>query len=158
MDYHRDIAPLRSFHFGGDEVPKGAWEKSPACTTLRSGHTELKTASAMKRHFIEKLARIASKYETSLQGWEDAFYVDGKMVQREGFKIPSVVAHHWQNRWGEQDKVHRCNELANGDYSVSFFLLQKKDGSSVWQNVYTFCAHYAYAKINSIQNMHSQVA
>ena len=28
---HADIQPLKIFHFGGDEVPEGAWEKSPAC-------------------------------------------------------------------------------------------------------------------------------
>ncbi len=73
----------------------------------------------MKQHFIEKLARIAAKYGTNLQGWEDAFYVDGVMAPRNLFKVPFVLAHHWQNKWGDRDKVHRCYELANGDYAVS---------------------------------------
>ena len=28
---HKDIQPLNMYHFGGDEVPHTAWEKSPMC-------------------------------------------------------------------------------------------------------------------------------
>ena len=115
-DYHRDIAPLRSFHFGGDEVPKGAWEKSPACKKHLVEQDKKISASALKQLFIEKVSQIATKYELSLQGWEDAFYVEDKMVSRESFKVQHVVAHHWQNKG--RNKFYRCHELANGDYEV----------------------------------------
>lgn len=31
---HLGIQPLKIFHFGGDEVAKGAWTKSPACAKM----------------------------------------------------------------------------------------------------------------------------
>ena len=32
--YRRAGVPLTSIHLGGDEVPQGVWEKSPACERL----------------------------------------------------------------------------------------------------------------------------
>lgn len=32
--YHKDIMPLKIYHFGGDEVASGAWENSTACEDL----------------------------------------------------------------------------------------------------------------------------
>ena len=31
VELHRDIQPLKTYHFGGDEVAKGAWENSTKC-------------------------------------------------------------------------------------------------------------------------------
>ena len=31
VDLHKDIQPLKVYHFGGDEVAKGAWENSSRC-------------------------------------------------------------------------------------------------------------------------------
>lgn len=31
---HLGIQPLKIFHFGGDEVAKGAWTKSPVCAKM----------------------------------------------------------------------------------------------------------------------------
>ncbi len=37
MMLHADIQPLAAFHFGGDEVPSGAWQQSPACEKFKVG-------------------------------------------------------------------------------------------------------------------------
>lgn len=35
-EMHKDIQPLTTYHFGGDEVSNGAWENSSACINLKA--------------------------------------------------------------------------------------------------------------------------
>ena len=51
---HGTINPLRTFHFGGDEVAKGAWVNSTFCQAL------LKTVTSLKEYFTQKVARLAA--------------------------------------------------------------------------------------------------
>ena len=44
--YRRAGVPLATIHLGGDEVPKGAWEKSPACQRLEIGTNSPYSAAA----------------------------------------------------------------------------------------------------------------
>ena len=93
IELHRDVQPLKSFHFGGDEVPLGVWEASPMCCKyLKENHPELDESrtvlrhAALKRLFFGKLAAIADKRDLMIHGWEDAFYEDelttGKSVNQ----------------------------------------------------------------------------
>ena len=44
---HEDIQPLKVFHFGGDEVPHGAWVGSPECSDFNMTAEELKVDCAV---------------------------------------------------------------------------------------------------------------
>ena len=50
----QDICPLKTFHFGGDEVPYEAWEDSPACQSLvESG--EVSAFKHLMEYFVVKV-------------------------------------------------------------------------------------------------------
>jgi hexosaminidase len=41
--YKEAGVPLKSIHFGGDEVPEHVWEKSPAYLSFKDSHPEIKS-------------------------------------------------------------------------------------------------------------------
>ena len=69
---HHDIQPPTVFHFGGDEVPKGTWRKSPACEkiakilnfTYKSDQTQKK----IKRILLNKNIKYYDRNEPSFGG------------------------------------------------------------------------------------------
>ena len=60
-ELHRTIQPLRMFHFGGDEVAKGAWVGSPACAKLRNDNPELAGPKDWKRYFVHRVSNITTR-------------------------------------------------------------------------------------------------
>ena len=54
QDMHKDICPLRMFHFGGDEVPYEAWEDSPACQALIDSG-EVESFKDLMEYFVVKV-------------------------------------------------------------------------------------------------------
>jgi len=60
--------PLDILHIGGDEVPKGAWTKSPMVDTLMKDHPEIKHFKNMHVYFTgEPLKSLVPK----VSGWQD---------------------------------------------------------------------------------------
>ena len=57
-------------HIGVDEVPRGAWMKSPACKVLMEKHN-LKTTEELQFFFINKIQKIVAKYGCKTAGWEE---------------------------------------------------------------------------------------
>lgn len=54
-EMHKDISPLRIFHFGGDEVPYRAWENSSACLELvKSG--KVRSLKDLMQYFVTKVS------------------------------------------------------------------------------------------------------
>ena len=47
-----DIQPLKIFHFGGDEIPHGAWEGSPICEDYLGHPVSPEDATALKQEFV----------------------------------------------------------------------------------------------------------
>jgi len=37
-ELHKDVQPLKTFHFGGDEVASGAWDGLGACKSVVTSH------------------------------------------------------------------------------------------------------------------------
>ncbi|XP_029179488.2 beta-hexosaminidase-like [Acropora millepora] len=72
---HRDIQPLKLFHFGGDEVPLGVWIDSPACKnmTQKLERNKPMVRQSLMIHFVKKLSTIAKKHNVEIAGWSDAF-------------------------------------------------------------------------------------
>ncbi|CAG5118366.1 unnamed protein product, partial [Candidula unifasciata] len=110
---HRDISPLRIFHFGGDEVPTGTWEKSPVCTRLRqSGIT-----SDLKKYMVEQIANMTSLFGLDLAAWEDGVMSNTKPMRRELFPNRQVYVYAWNNVW-EWGTMRRAYDFANSDFKV----------------------------------------
>ena len=58
-------------HVGSDEIPAGAWEKSPACAKLKK-ESNLESIADMQGYFLLKLQEILAENKTKLAAWDEA--------------------------------------------------------------------------------------
>ena len=114
-DIHSSIQPLKTFHFGGDEVPTGAWLNSTACKDLSGSVDDL------KEMFVLKVADIVGEAGLDLGGWEDGFTThSGSSVvpmDRDAFPVQNVYGYFWNNIW-EWGNGERAYVMANANYTV----------------------------------------
>jgi hexosaminidase len=110
---------LTTFHMGGDEVGKGAWEQSPACKALfTKGEKGISGVADLKPYFVSNIAAITHARGLNLAGWEDGLMYDpANTFNRKQFPNDKVYAHAWDNiwEWGVADRAYR---LANAGYQV----------------------------------------
>lgn len=62
--------PLHSLHVGGDELPRGVWERSPACQALMQ-RLKLDSTAALWDHFYERVDAILRRHGLVASGWEE---------------------------------------------------------------------------------------
>ncbi len=62
------VAP-GAVHIGGDELPAGVWEGSPACAA-RSGALGLGSVAELKAYFTRRVLTIAEAHGLKVAGWE----------------------------------------------------------------------------------------
>ena len=62
--------PLDAIHVGGDEVPEGAWEGSPACRALMKAHGKTDIVW-LKDYFTNRVLDIAEAKGVKLAGWQE---------------------------------------------------------------------------------------
>ena len=121
--YHDAAVPFTNIHFGGDELPAGAWTHSPACKQLMSENKRLKSTDDLWYYFIDKVKTIAQKRGLVFSGWEEVAlrknYKNGKLsidpnpdFLKNNFKVDV-----WNNvvGYGIEDLPYR---LANAGYKV----------------------------------------
>ncbi|ESO95987.1 hypothetical protein LOTGIDRAFT_202240 [Lottia gigantea] len=111
---HKAINPLKTFHFGGDEVAEGSWLNSTACKK----HEESKSVDALKELFTRRISNLTNAEGLDLAGWEDGLKKSGntpfdlnKLVNRK------VYGYAWSNVW-EWGAAPRAHILANKGYKV----------------------------------------
>ncbi|XP_060064623.1 chitobiase-like [Ylistrum balloti] len=116
-DMHAEIQPLKTFHFGGDEVPYKAWKKSYACEKLiEDGDVE--SFDKLMEYFVKRLAEVVAKHGLSLGAWQDGLIHSGiTPVERTKFPNKEVLAYAWQNVW-ESGLAGFAYKLANAGYKV----------------------------------------
>ncbi|WP_163831407.1 family 20 glycosylhydrolase [Spartinivicinus ruber] len=122
--YSQADTNLITVHIGGDEVPKGVWQQSPACQQLlQTENISLAHVELLKQYFMQQLSNIYYKHGLKLAGWEELAFTrlgeDGygaKRVNRfyTGGKLTSYI---WNNvwGWGDEDNAYK---LANKQYPV----------------------------------------
>lgn len=72
---HEGIQPLHIFHFGGDEVPKGAWVESPICQKLMQ-EKSISDSAGLKEYFVQKVVSIIAAEGLDPGAWEDGLNRD----------------------------------------------------------------------------------
>ncbi len=65
-----NLFPFGYIHLGGDEVPKGAWEKSPAVKELMQ-KKGLKNRKEVQNYFFGRLDKILSKHHRKMIAWQE---------------------------------------------------------------------------------------
>ncbi|KAJ7372795.1 hypothetical protein OS493_016714 [Desmophyllum pertusum] len=118
---HSGIQPLTIFHFGGDEVPLGAWTGSPACKRLakRQGFDSGKDiVKDLMGYFVSRVSNITHQHGLDLAAWEDGLMgTSEKPYKRDMLFNKRVYANTWDNVW-EFGKANRPYKLANTGYKV----------------------------------------
>ncbi|PYF75583.1 family 20 glycosylhydrolase [Pedobacter nutrimenti] len=123
--YRTAGAPLKTIHYGGDEVPTGVWEKSPAVKALMKQDSTIKTADDLWGYYYGKVNNILQKHGLYLSAWEEAgtrkIDKDGKKetIFNEALLGQNLHLEVWNNMmgWGAEDLAYR---LANKGYKVIF--------------------------------------
>lgn len=114
-------APLTTIHFGGDEVPAGVWEKSPAVADLLKKDPTIKGVDEMWYYYFNKINNMLKAKNLYLSGWEEIglrkALVDGRkqMVLEERFANENFHADVWNNLKGNEDLAYK---MANAGYKV----------------------------------------
>lgn len=119
--YREANAPLETIHFGGDEVPKGVWEKSPAFSALKQQDKSIQTTTDLWDYYFGKVNTMLKKKGLYLSGWEEvglkkaAENGKSKWLVNDQFSNQNVHVNVWNNLLGNEDLAYR---LANGNYKV----------------------------------------
>lgn len=113
--------PLRWLHAGGDEVPNGAWERSPAAEAARVA-TGASHVRELWFPFYARVERILAAHDVGLAGWEEIALrletVSGRARYEPNptFANRQWRAYVWNNTArGAEDLAYR---LANRGYQV----------------------------------------
>lgn len=121
--YQKAGVPLHTIHMGGDEVPDGVWEKSPAFAEIKKQNSEIKEAGDLWYYYFDRVSKILKDRNLFLSGWEEAgvrfVKVDGvkNMVPNPDFADRHFQLDVWNNvlGWGAEDLAYK---LANAGYKV----------------------------------------
>jgi hexosaminidase len=115
--------PLKIVHLGGDEVPKGAWEKSPAIALLMK-QENIANYDDLWYYYIGKAGKLLKSKNLRMAGWEEIAMrkvrtADGKFtyIANPDFVNEDFQVYVWNNVWGggNDDLSYR---LANAGYKV----------------------------------------
>ncbi len=114
--------PLQTLHTGGDEVPAGAWQKSPICADLvaKDGTIEGSKIS-LTNYFMSRFSEILEKNNLVVGGWEEiALLLAGHGMPRRPnpqFTNNNFLPYVWNSifGWGGEDIAY---QLANLGYKV----------------------------------------
>jgi hexosaminidase len=114
--------PLRHLHMGGDEVPGGVWERSPAAQAFLK-EKGLSSVDELWFVFYGRVEQILKAHGIPLSGWEE---IAVRKTKRDGQPVlvpnPMFAARGWRAYvwnnvpgWGAEDLAYR---LANGGFEV----------------------------------------
>jgi hexosaminidase len=109
---------LDVFHTGGDEVPEGAWTKSPLAAELLKKHPEIRDPKNLQSYFFRELIKRLEKRSLQIHGWEEVALMktqQGAYTPNPEFANKNVVPYIWNNMFDYPDLGYR---LANAGYDV----------------------------------------
>ncbi|PKF51949.1 family 20 glycosylhydrolase [Enterovibrio nigricans] len=119
VQLHQDIQPLKTFHFGGDEIA-GAWTDSPICQAfLANNSAGITTVDELSQYFVERISVITANHNLDLGGWEDGLMHNNVVYPRGEVANTKVSGNAWQNIW-EWGVADRAYNLANNGYGVIY--------------------------------------
>jgi hexosaminidase len=109
---------LTRFHTGGDEVPRGAWAKSPLCLRLLEDHPEIKSPRNLQGYFFNRALEMLAPYDLIIGGWEEVVLnkdTDDNISINPAFVGRNVIPYVWDNTGDNLDLGYR---IANAGYPV----------------------------------------
>jgi hexosaminidase len=118
---HREAgAPLHTIHMGGDELPSGAWERSPA-SLARMRKEKLENTADLWDYFYDRVDGILRRHGLFASGWEElaarqtTLRGRPRLIPNPRFTQRGFRAWVWNNTRGAEDFANR---LANAGYDI----------------------------------------
>lgn len=118
---HREAGvPLHTIHMGGDELPNGTWEKSPAAHA-RMRQENLETTADLWDYFYDRVDGMLRRHGLFTSGWEElaarktTLHGRPKLIPNPRFTQRGFQAWVWNNTTGAEDLAYR---LANAGYDI----------------------------------------
>ena len=116
-------APLTTIHIGGDEVPRGVWEQSPACDARIASDETLDGVHDLWSYFLRRVSDLLMARGLTTAGWEEIALTERTVgwqtvkVPEEAFLDRDFRPYVWNNVWGlgAEDVAYK---LANAGYKV----------------------------------------
>jgi hexosaminidase len=114
-------APLKTWHFGADEVPEGVWTESPRCAQFLREHPEINGPADLKNYFVRRIMKVIENRGLRAGCWQEAAldHVKSGATRRDNprpeFSGGRLVPYVWNNTGGNADL---CNRFANMGYPV----------------------------------------
>ncbi len=99
LDEVCDLFPSLYIHLGGDEAPKGNWDKCPDCQK-RIASLKLKDSHDLQLWFSAQMAEFLKKKGRKVIFWGDVVYNDG-------YLLPDNTVIQWWNYRGHKDLALR---------------------------------------------------
>jgi hexosaminidase len=115
---HREAgSPLTKLHVGGDEVPHGAWEKSPLCRQTMD-ELGIENPRLLQDYFFDRVYDILEEKDIVMGGWEEVAFTDQDGVPTvKPATDDAIIPYVWSNIWGGGTE-DRAYKLANAGYPV----------------------------------------
>jgi hexosaminidase len=121
--YKQAGVPLATINWGGDEVPHGVWEQSPAYFALKAKHPEIQSTADLWYYFYGRVNQLMKAKGLYTSGWEEMSLrktkLDGKpfYVPNPDFMPEHLQAEVWNNTLGggNEDLAYK---LANAGYKT----------------------------------------
>ncbi len=109
---------LTYLHTGGDEVPAGAWTKSPMAQKLLAEQPEIGGVGRLQNHFLKKMMQRLEPYNLTFGGWEETVLQRdeaGKVSIATDLTGGGLIPYVWDNTGNNIDLGYR---IANAGYPV----------------------------------------
>lgn len=105
LDEVCELFPSTYIHLGGDEAPKGNWDKCPDCQQLIK-EKKLENSHDLQLWFSSEMAGYLKTKGKKVVFWGDVVYEDG-------YQLPDNVTIQWWNWRGHKDLALK-NAVRNG--------------------------------------------
>jgi len=109
---------IKKFGVGADEIPYGAWRKSPLCDKFMEEKSITGDYDALYQYQQRRIYNKLSSYGLTMTGWDDILLRLTEKNQSETqikdfFKDDDILLFVWNNSWGggRQDMIYKYANL-----------------------------------------------
>ncbi len=120
---YRDVGvPLTLLSIGADEVPYGAWQKSPLCDKfMKQNRDSIHSIAELYTYNLKRLKKLLNQQGITMAGWEDILLDHSDKSQGETRLVKEtfdyeIIPYVWNTSWGEgrEDMIYK---MANAGFT-----------------------------------------
>jgi len=139
------LFPFGYIHMGGDEVPSGAWKKSPAVRSLMQ-QKKLKNREEVQNYFFTRLDNILAKHQRTMIYWQEVAKKNKKLRSQNIFMA-------WKSTKDTKRLVKQKHQVIMTPVQYLYFDQQykrnKKEPGHTWSTPISTKKVYRFKPLNS---------